>query len=395
VPNRVNHPHRWWMLAGLSAVYASFGMVSGSLAPVLTRVRDDLGASESALGLALGAWQFVYLFTALPSGRLLDRIGLRRGVLVGGLVIAASALLRATAQGPVTLWLAVGLFGVGGPLVSIGAAKLVAGWFAAGERSKAVGIYSTAAPAGSMFSLLTAENIWIPLFGSWRWVLVAFAAVALLTVIGWWLISTSAPFAEIPMAEGDAAGGLSLLRDPAVRWVMVFTVGTFFIGHGLGNWLPTMLVEAGWSKSLSNLVVGLGVACGIVGSLTIPRRVRPERAARAQGWLLAATAATLMMVASSADVVRLVGVLSTGVVRFSLVPVGLLMLMATRSVSPDRMGAAGGLFFTAGEIGGVLGPYALGSLRESSGDFDSSLMLLVGLAATLAVLTLVARRWLQ
>lgn len=384
MPERVKHPHRWWMLGGLWGVYASFGMVSGSLAPVLSRVRDDFGASESALGLALGAWQFVYLFTALPSGRMLDRIGLRRGVIVGGLIIVASALLRALAQGPATLWLAVGLFGIGGPLVSIGAAKLVSAWFEASERSKAVGIYSTAAPAGSMFSLLTAENVWIPLFGSWRWVLVAFAVLALGTVVVWWRISTSAPFPEIELTADQDAPFFSPLRDAGVRWVMLFAVGSFFISHGLGNWLPTMLVEGGWSRGASNLVVGLGVACGIVGSLTIPRRVPANRATVAMGVLFALTGLSIALIAASPDLVQVTGVLLTGVVRVSLLPVGMLMLMANKSVSAERMGAAGGLFFTAGEIGGVLGPFVLGSLRDTSGDFDSGFLLLVLLALTLA-----------
>ena len=74
---------RWWMLGSLWTLYASFGLVAGSLAPLLDRVRVDLDMSRSAIGAALGAWPFVYLFVAIGAGRILDRIGLRWGLALG------------------------------------------------------------------------------------------------------------------------------------------------------------------------------------------------------------------------------------------------------------------------------------------------------------------------
>jgi MFS-type transporter involved in bile tolerance (Atg22 family) len=54
------------------------------------------------------------------------------------------------------------------------------------------------------------------------------------------------------------------------------------------------------------------------------------------------------------------------------------VLMELREVDSQRMGAAAGMYFTAGEIGGVLGPLALGTLYDLTGDFAAGLY---GLAA--------------
>ena len=47
----------------------------------------------------------------------------------------------------------------------------------------------------------------------------------------------------------------------------------------------------------------------------------------------------------------------------------MLLLMSVPRVSEARMGAAGGLFFTAGELGGVTGPWVIGIARQNAVDF--------------------------
>ena len=49
------------MLALLWLAYASFGMVSSSLAPLVGQVTGDLGLSYSHMGTILGVWQLTYI----------------------------------------------------------------------------------------------------------------------------------------------------------------------------------------------------------------------------------------------------------------------------------------------------------------------------------------------
>ena len=95
---------RWVLFAGVYAVYFAFGVVALSIPPLVGEVRADLGLSRSGMGLALGAWQLVYLGSAPPAGRLVDRLGVRRAIAIGAVVVIASGLLRAAAGNLLALW---------------------------------------------------------------------------------------------------------------------------------------------------------------------------------------------------------------------------------------------------------------------------------------------------
>jgi len=139
---RAPHPHRWAMLAGLWMVYFCFGSTAAAIAPLVSRITTELDLSHTQMGSILGAWQLVYIGAAIPCGALLDRIGPRRGLALGALVVALSGILRGVATNYITMLLAVGAFGIGGPLVSVGAPTVIRDWFAGRERGLAMGIYN-------------------------------------------------------------------------------------------------------------------------------------------------------------------------------------------------------------------------------------------------------------
>jgi cyanate permease len=68
-------------------------------------------------------------------------------------------------------------------------------------------------------------------------------------------------------------------------------------------------------------------------------------------------------------------------------PILMLTLMDSPQVGPSRMGSAGGLFFTAGEVGGVLGPLFLGAISDATGSFGPGLLVLAGSSVALAFLS--------
>ena len=56
------------------------------------------------------------------------------------------------------------------------------------------------------------------------------------------------------------------------------------------------------------------------------------------------------------------------------------------------MGVATGLYFTFGEVGGFLGPYTIGYVKDLTGSFNYGLNILVALTIILAPLTLLLKK---
>lgn len=389
--DRLRHPYRWVLFSAVCGVYFAFGVVAMSLPPLVNEVRSDLALSRGAMGLALGAWQLVYVVSAPVGGRLLDRLGVHRGILLGASVVAVSGLLRAAADGLVDLWLAIALFGLGGPLISAGAPKAVGLWFGEErERRLAIGTYSTMPAIGGMVTLVLSNSVLMPLTGSWRTTIVIEVGAIVVALLAWVVVSGRAPDPPIVVEATEvagAAGRRALLADPEVRTVLVLGLGVFFIGHGLGGWMPAALREhSGFSAMAAANWVALGGLVGVVASLVVPGRATQAGVPRAMLAMLAMVAASLVAVIVLPTALDPVPVAMAGL-RSALVPLVLIGLMECRSVTPANTGAAFGLWFAVAEVGGFTGPLALGAVADSSWGFAGAFGLVVVVCGLLVVPT--------
>jgi MFS transporter, CP family, cyanate transporter len=381
------HPHRWAMLAGVWMVYFCFGSTAAAIAPLVSRITAELNLSHTQMGSILGAWQLVYIGAAIPCGALLDRIGPRRGLALGAAVVAASGILRGVATNYVTMLLAVGAFGIGGPLVSVGAPTVIRDWFTGRERGLAMGIYNMGQSLGTIGALSLTSSVGLALAGgSWRLVLVGYGIVALAAALGWFAVSSheaSRAQERQRRAETRAASSgqyLALLRAPAMRTVLYLAVGTFFFGHALNNWLPEILRFGGMDPASAGFWASIPVVIGIFGALVFPRLAIPERRMTILAALFLAQLLAPLCIAWG-DAALSFGLVFQGLARGTLSIVVVLVMMELREVDSTRMGAAAGMYFTAGEIGGVLGPLTIGTFYDATGGFAASLYFLAALCA--------------
>jgi cyanate permease len=366
------------------------------MAPVVGEIRTDLHLSETAMGLVLGAWQLVYLFSSVPGGRVIDRVGARRAVAATAVLVGLSAAARAGAGGFVTLYLAVAVFGLGGPLISIGGPKLIATWFAPEDRRTWVGLFSTAPAVGAMVALFAMHSVAIPLTGSWRGAMLLYAVGTFATGIVWWLVSAgSAPGTAAPDGSGtrheleDAtptATSRQLLAGPSVQVVLVLALGSFLYNHGIGNWMVEMLRAGPRTAGQASGLAALTTLVGIASALVVPRLATPARRKQVYVavYLLGAIGVVLVPHLDGATV--FVALVAVGVTRAAALPLGMMLLMDDPSVGAANMAVAGGLYFTAGEVGGVVGPLIVGGAAGSAGGYPLAAAILGGCALAMAVL---------
>ena len=382
------------MLGGVWLIYFGFGLLSAAMAPLIDPVSRDLGLSYTTMGAILGAWPLVYIVAAAPCGAFVDRVGLRWSLFLAALILAASGGLRVVAFDAVSLFVAVGLFGIGGPLISIGAPKAIAQWFRGAERGFAMGVYITGPALGNMLALVLTNSVLMPLSGgSWRQVMLIHTGFILAAGLAWFVLGGHRVNRAVERAarhRESVAGQLAvfamLLRLPSIRVILAMSIGAFFLHHALGNWLPEILRSGGMEASAAGLWSGVPTAIGIAGALLIPRYATPPRRFAILFALSLSTGAGALMLLAAGVPALVAAVILQGVARGSLIAVMILVLMETRGVDPRHTGAAVGLFFSAAEIGGVLGPLAIGAASDLTGGFDAGLWLLGAVSAGVVAL---------
>ena len=382
-------PARWLMLALVWLLYGCFGLTQGSIPPLVQPVVEDLGMTYGQMGVILGIWQLVYIGTSSPLGTLVDRWGVRRSMAAGLFLILLSLVLRGLAVDFYTLLLAVALFGVGGPIISIGSPKVVALWFQGRERGMAAGAYTTGPIAGNAVALMTAASV-RTLTGTWRGIAPVYGGLLVAVMAAWWLLAREAT------SSSDRAEEVStripgrqvlgrLLGIGNVRTVLMLSVGTFLLNHGLGAWLPTVLQEGGMSLSEAGRWAAAGTAAGVVGLLMMPLLGRRGARVKSLVVLFAVSAAANVGLVTLSGPALIAAVLLSNVARGPLMPLMMLVLMETEGVGAASMGAAAGLFFATAEIGGFGGPFLLGVLRDATGALTSGVLALAGVAVVMAL----------
>ena len=383
---------RWLVLFGVWSIYCTFGLVVTSLAPLVKLIEHDLAMSHAEMGTVMGAWQLVYIAAALPCGILLDRLGSRWALLLGALCVAASAYFRSQADSFAGLLAAVMLFGIGGPIVSAGAPKVITHWFQGQSRGLAMGIYITGPAVGGVVSLTLTHGWLLPYFEQdWRKILALWGALAALSGVLWFALASLPGIRPIADERQSSAHTphrqlvLGLLARPAVRLVLAMAVGVFLISHALSNWLPEMLVHGGMSPVAAGYWSAIPTIIGIIGSLSIPQLAIPARRFRILALLCGAMLLASLLLQFSAPTLLLPGLILQGIARSTLTTVLVLILVELPDIGARHAGMASGLFFGAGEIGGMLGPLVLGVLYDATHGFATGLLLFTLIALGLMV----------
>lgn len=385
---------RWLILFGVWLVYFSFGMITASIAPLVAPIRADFGVGNAVMGAILGSWPVTYILAAIPCGMLLDRLGARRMLAIACVIMAASVLARGMAQTPWQLFFAVALFGAGGPMISVGAPMVIARLFQGKTRATAMGLYVTGPYMGGLVSLAVTNSLLMPLAGGdWRGVMTIHAGLVLLSGVIWLTVSMRR-IAGAGLAVGDGAkkynpGAFAdILAVGRIRLILLISVGIFFINHGFNNWMPEILRARGFSAVEAGYWAAIPPAVGILGVLIIPRLAAGARGVLVLAGLIAAVFLASLLLQTQAGAPLATGLILQGLARGSMMTVAIMLLMDTPGVPPERLGLAGGMFFAAAEIGGVLGPVTFGVLAAATGGFVAPLaavsVLCLGLFALLA-----------
>ena len=370
--------YRWVILTLAWLVYFAFGLILSSIPPLVNTISIDLDLDYSQMGVILGSVILMYVPLSVPIGASIDRFGQKKMITSGLILISSSAVLRSVVFNFETLFLAVFLFGFGGPTVSVGLAKVIASTFEGRERGLASGIYMTGAAVGSASALALTNSVVLPLVGTWRNAFSFYGVIGLLIAVCWILFAKEQPVDSTSMPkEMSMMNALRLLLSNRYVWtVAIIGSSSFLVFYGFGNWLPTLLEEKGMDSVTAGLWASLPVWLGLLGSAFIPGVATTGSRKPVIVSILLVEGICVYLSSLASGISLLVALVLYGIVSGAHMPLLLVVMMDLPAVGAEYTGIASGLFFSIGEVMGFGGPILVGVLKDMTNSFVPALLLL-------------------
>lgn len=379
-------PYRWVILAIVWLLYFCFGLCVRSIAPLVTPMLRDLDMSYSEMGFILGSWQLIYIPVSIFAGIAMDKWGIRRSLFVGAVIIALSEGLRYCATGFVTLLPIIALFGIGGPLISIGAPKTISVWFRGKERAAAVGIYTTAPGIGGLFAVAATNSLIMPLTGdSWRLTLLSYGLLTLLFAFIWGIFARDIRQTEETVTTGIKDTFIRLIKVRNVRLILLAGLLALLVDHGFSHWLPKMLENLDYSPETAGFMAAIPLFAAIPAVVLLPRFIPQHSRGRFLSLLALFMSVTLLISYLAPSWGCYTGLAIYGMSAPTTLPLLMLVLMEEPEVGPKHMGLAGGIFFCIAEVGGFTGPLLMGGMVDFTGSFLPGVSFLAGICILLCI----------
>lgn len=376
----------------------------------------DLGLTSTAYGFGAGIFFAGYILFQIPANLILVRFGARRWIgtiiVAWGLVAGAMAFVRT----PEEFYVLRFLLGFAEAGFFPGMIMYLTLWFPASERARSVSRFMTAIPiagivggplAGALLSLDGAMG-----FAGWRWLLFLEAVPSVLLGIVAFRYLTDRPAdatwlepeerswldgvlrkEQEAVVERYAGSSLRALANGTVWALAILWLLMVLPYYGTTLWLPQLIRE---QATLSDFALGLIAAvpplagCAamiLIGASSDRRRERFFHIAIPQ--LVCAAGLGLLAVSWSLPV-TIMGLTLAAVGANGIA--GPYWGLPPRFLSGAAAASAIGLINMIGSIGGFVGPYALGAVKDRTQGFGPALLALAAMAVGASVLVMLLKR---
>ena len=365
--------HVRWTICGLLFAAATVNYLDRQVLSVLKgTLSRELGWNELDYGNIVTAFQGAYALGMLLMGRLMDRLGTRRGFSLAVTFWSLAAMAHALASSAFGFMGARFALGLGEAGMFPGAVKAIAEWFPKRERALATGIFNSGTNVGAILCPLLVPVV-VAAWG-YRAAFVLTGAVGLLWLVLWlWLYRAPAQHRKLsdeerqyiasepsgpvtrlgfrqllPHRQAWAFAGGKFLTDP-FWWLYLFWVPDF-----LQKTYGLQLLQVGPPLVAIYLMSDVGsIAGGYLSSRFITRGMSVNRA-RKTAMLLCALGVVPILFATRADslwtAVLIVGLATAAHQGFSAN-----LFTLTSDLFPVRaVGSVVGFGGMAGALGGML-----------------------------------------
>jgi MFS transporter, ACS family, tartrate transporter len=377
-------------------------------------MNKDLGLSAYVFGWGAGIFFLGYFLFEVPSNVILEKVGARvwiaRIMITWGIVSGAMALV----QGPVSFVVMRFLLGVAEAGFFPGMILYFTYWFPKAYRARVISALFIAVPGSNavaaVFSGAILDMDGILGLAGWQWmfiveaipaILLAFVVLAMMTdrpSLATWLAPEEREWLETRLQDErrriESAGHLSLARALMDRRVLALSAIYLTIvtaTYGITFFLPQIVKGIGLSNVMTGLVTAIPYTIGTIGML-LWGASSDRRDESRWHFCVACLLAAVGLVGA--------GLFGSSFLALAFMSVATIGLYGSKpafwpmpSTFLTGTAAAGGIALvnSIGNLGGYVGPFIVGWIKDATGSFEAGLYflaasaLLSGIIAYLAV----------
>jgi ACS family hexuronate transporter-like MFS transporter len=300
-----------WIICALLFFAATINYIDRQVIGILKpTLQTEIGWTEVQYSWIVFSFQAAYAIGLLGVGRLMDRIGTRKGFSLAIIFWSIAAMGHALARSVAGFAVARFFLGLGEAGNFPASIKTVAEWFPKKERAFATGVFNSGTNIGALVTPLVVP--WLTWNWGWRTAFVVTGAIGFIWLVAWWALyrppeehpslskaelnyiqsDPSDPVVKVPWAKliphrqtwAFAIG--KFMTDP-IWWVYLFWLPDFLHKrHGLslkdfglplvviyliadvgsigGGWLSSHLIKKGWTVNAGRKFAMLICALAVV-----------------------------------------------------------------------------------------------------------------------------------
>jgi ACS family tartrate transporter-like MFS transporter len=369
-------------------------------------MQDDLGLTPTIYGLGAGLFFISYFLAEVPSNLMLEKIGARRWIARIMFTWGLLAMSMALVKGATSFMVVRFLLGIAEAGYYPGVMLYLTYWFPAAYRGRmmawfSVGIPVSLAITGPLSNLILDNMGGMLGLKDWQWLFLLeglptlILGAAILNFLpdkpasARWLTTAERTWLQsridgenTHIANAHSTRGLmSALTDTRTLALSFVYFTNVACSYGVGFFLPQIIKAMGTSNSLANYLASLPFLAGIVSILVfgeLSDRFKHQRK-KILAFCIMITAVGLGGAGAAGPnfaAIALIGIAAIGTYgcKAPLWPLPSMFLTGSAA-------AAGiGLISAIGNLGGFVGPYAVGWARDATGSYAAGLYLLAGCA---------------
>jgi len=349
-----------------------------SYSPLVRSITDELGLTNAEAGFLFSVSILALMLFRIPWGILLDRKGLKPTLGLALVLMGIFGLMRGFAVDYVTLLASQVLLGVALSGVIPAIPKLVSFWFPREKIGLATGICMAGFPIGDVIALAVTP-ILIAAGSGWRQIFQVYGVWALLFIFLWWKFAGETPKSGVEQNVSSHSVKRDFAKLLRMKDVWLLT-GLYFCAGGCYDtmllWLPNILQGEGLNSFTASLVASMLPVGFLISAIVIS--AFSDKVGLRKPFIL-------LMGVVSGPVLFLAGTVA-GLAAYALAfmvglcTVGVLTLVLAVPVEMPRLSpflsSALGVISSVGNAGSFLLPTLVGQIRDVSGTFLLSMVVL-------------------